>query len=65
MVLKLLAALGNKTNGKKTWAGLGLTLLGVVLFWTPAAPVAPKLVEGGLILTGVGIVHKAQKKVKS
>ena len=62
MFIKILAALGNKADGKKTWAGLGLTLLGVALFWTAAAPVAPKIVEGGLVLTGVGVIHKAQKK---
>lgn len=62
MVLRLLAAIGKKSDGKKTWTGIGLTLLGVALFWTPAAVVAPKVVEGGLILIGVGVVHKAMKK---
>lgn len=62
MFLKLLSAIGNKSNGKKTYIGVGLTLLGIALFWTPAAPVATKVVEGGLILIGVGVVHKAMKK---
>ena len=66
--LKGLVAVGAKiwegANGWKTVAGVAMTVGGVALCWTPAAPVAKEIVSAGVMLTVVGLTHKAAKKAE-
>jgi len=64
MIGTILRVLWKKADGKKTAAGIVVTVAGIALFWTPAAPVAGKVVDAGLALTGVGLLHKGAKAVK-
>ena len=61
-LINALAKAGDWANGKKMVIGGITTVVGIVMYFTPAAKSAGEVVAAGVTLLTAGAVHKAQKK---